>query len=119
MSGQIVEFDGDGFFQALDATRLSRRQSWRKVAEEAGVSPSTLTRMAQGKRPDVDSLAKLTVWSGLKADQFVQPRQRTNLAEPLAQALTYLRGDANLSKESAAALEEVIKATYERLKSVE
>ena len=114
-----VEFDADGFYQALDATRQARRNMpWRRVADEAGISASTLTRMAQGKRPDVDSLAKLTVWSGLKADDFVRSRTRVESAEPLAKVLTYLRADPNLSKESSVALEEVIKATYRRLQTV-
>ena len=55
-------FDADAFFEALDKTRNNKKITWRKVAEEAGVSASTLTRMAQGKRPDVDTLAALAAW---------------------------------------------------------
>ncbi len=36
------------------------------------MSASTLTRMAQGKRPDVDGLAALVAWSGLDADDYVR-----------------------------------------------
>ena len=50
-------FDADGFYAALDAERRSRRYTWKRVADESRVSASTLTRMAQGRRPDVDSLA--------------------------------------------------------------
>lgn len=38
--------------------------TWREVAMEAGVSPSTLSRLAKGYRPDVDGLIALLVWSG-------------------------------------------------------
>ncbi len=83
-------FDVEGFYQALDATRQSRKISWRVVAHEAGISPSTLTRMAQLKRPDVDSLAKLTVWSGLKTDDFVRSDKARSEVEPIAMISTLL-----------------------------
>jgi transcriptional regulator with XRE-family HTH domain len=111
-------FDADGFFAALDAERQSRGVTWKKVAEGAGISPSTLTRLAQGKRPDVDSLAALTAWSGLPIDNFVRRAKGTEPTEPapLAMISTYLRSDPALSAEAATALDEVVKATYERLR---
>lgn len=110
-------FDAEGFYAALDAARLARGLNWKQVAVGSGVSASTLTRMAQGKRPDVDGLAALCAWSGLDADDFVRSEGDDRpAAEPLAMISTYLRSDRNLSPESAAALEEVIKITYERLR---
>ncbi|MFJ4832336.1 helix-turn-helix domain-containing protein [Streptomyces sp. NPDC088747] len=110
-------FDAEGFYAALDAARLARGLNWKQVAAGSGVSASTLTRMAQGKRPDVDGLAALCAWSGLDADDFVRSEHEDRpAAEPLAMISTYLRSDRNLSPESAAALEEVIKITYERLR---
>lgn len=111
-------FDAEGFYAALDAARLARGLNWKQVAAGSGVSASTLTRMAQGKRPDVDGLAALCAWSGLDADDFVRihDEQEPTAPEPLAVISTYLRSDRNLSPESAAALEEVIKVTYERLR---
>jgi transcriptional regulator with XRE-family HTH domain len=58
-----AEFDAQGFHRALDAVRAARRLNWKLVAEESGVSASTLTRLAQGRRPDVDSLAALVGWA--------------------------------------------------------
>ena len=52
-------FDAEGFYAALDAIRLGREISWKKVAENAKVSASTLTRMGQGKRPDVPSGSRM------------------------------------------------------------
>ncbi|MDX2546738.1 helix-turn-helix domain-containing protein [Streptomyces sp. WI04-05B] len=110
-------FDAEGFYAALDAARLARGLNWKQVAAGSGVSASTLTRMAQGKRPDVDGLAALCAWSGLDADDYVRSESEDRpVAEPLAMISTYLRSDRNLSPESAAALEEVIKITYERLR---
>ena len=111
-------FDAMGFYQGLDATRQARKKTWRQVAKESGVAASTLTRMAQGKRPDVDSLAALTTWSGLRADDYVRHLNGQTEAEPLAMISTYLRSDANLSAEAADALDELIKATYNRLRKM-
>ena len=111
-------FDSDGFYAALDAVRQARDLNWKQVAAESGVSASTLTRMAQGKRPDVDGLAALVAWSGLDADDYVRSRSEERpIAEPLAMISTYLRSDRNLTPEAATALDELIKATYERLRT--
>ena len=55
-----ARFDGDAFYAALDGERLARQCTWKRVAEESGISASTLTRDSQGKRPDVDGLAALS-----------------------------------------------------------
>lgn len=110
-------FDASAFFSALDAQRAARRLTWKDVAAQSGVSASTLTRMAQGRRPDVDSLAALVAWSGLKADDYIRESEDGRARpEPLAVISTHLRADRNLTEEGAIALEELIKATYERLR---
>ncbi len=109
-------FDAAGFFSALDSERAARGLTWKQVAAQARVSASTLTRMGQGRRPDVDSLATLVSWSGLDPSRFI--RSSRSKAEPgaLAMISTYLRSDPNLTNEGAAALDELIKATYERIR---
>jgi transcriptional regulator with XRE-family HTH domain len=114
------DFDAEGFYAALDAERLSRQITWKKAAEESGVSASTLTRLAQGRRPDVDSMAALLVWSGLSADSFVRTQKRgKRRAEPLAQITAILRGDPHLSNQGAAALEALVKTAYEKLRELD
>lgn len=109
-------FDAAAFYSALDAARQGRGLNWKQVAAQSGVSASTLTRMAQGKRPDVDGLAALAAWSGLSADDFVRSEASRPEPEPLAKIATYLRSDRNLTPEAATALDELIKVTYERLR---
>ncbi|MCX6071144.1 MAG: helix-turn-helix domain-containing protein [Chloroflexi bacterium] len=111
-------FDATAFYDAIDAQRVAKDLKWRQVAESTGVSASTFTRMAQGKRPDVDSLAAVCAWSGLKADHFVRSDTQAPNPEPLAMISTLLRSDRNLSAESATALDELIKATYDRLRKM-
>ncbi len=107
------EFDIKGFHAALDAQRAAKGLNWKEVAEQSGVSPSTLTRMSQGRRPDVDGLALLLAWSGLDASDFLP---RANKPEPLAQITANLRADRNLKPESAKALEEIIKTAYKQFR---
>lgn len=111
-------FDADAFYAALDGVRHRRSLNWKQVAAESGVSASTLTRMAQGKRPDVDGLAALVAWSGLEADDYVRIEgEQRREEEPLAMISTYLRSDRNLSAEAAGALEQIIKITYDQLRT--
>ena len=57
MAADDKGFDGDAFYRALETTVTARSTTWKQVAAETGVSASTLTRMAQGRRPDAASLA--------------------------------------------------------------
>ena len=110
-------FQNEAFCAALDAQRLARLMTWKQVAEESGVSASTLTRMTQGKRPDVDGLAALLSWSGLKAEDFLGQAQG-NRAETMAQMTALLRADPNLSEAGKMALEGVLRATYDRFRTL-
>jgi transcriptional regulator with XRE-family HTH domain len=111
-------FDAAAFYSALDAQRVAKNLNWKQVAAAAGVSASTLTRMSQGKRPDVDSLAALASWSRLAVDDFVVQAVKGSVRKPspLAVFTAHLRSDPHLSPESAAALEAIVKAAYERLR---
>jgi len=112
-------FDAQGFYLALDAERSARGLNWKQVAAESGVSASTLTRMAQGRRPDVDGLAALTAWSGLSADDYVVSDRKSPEPTSIAKIATYLRSDKNLSDEAATALADMIKVAYEQMKKLE
>lgn len=112
-----LRFDAEGFYSALDSERQTRKITWKQVASEAGVAASTLTRMGQGKRPDVDGLAALASWSGLDVSQFYRPNIETRSAEPLAEITALLRADRNLSNESAVALETMLKSAYEHMRN--
>ena len=111
-----AHFDGDAFQAALDSERQSRKLTWKKVADDAKISASTLTRLSQGRRPDVDSLAALCRWAGLNADDFFRSEGELRESQPLTQLTTYLRADPNLSPEGATALEAILRAAYERLR---
>jgi transcriptional regulator with XRE-family HTH domain len=111
-------FDVEAFHAALDSQRLAMNMTWKDVAAEAGVSASTLTRMTQGKKPDVDGLAALLRWSGLNAELFIRrsPSDKGKQPEPLAKITAVLRADKSLSKESAEAIEQILRAAYKRFR---
>jgi transcriptional regulator with XRE-family HTH domain len=114
------QFDVSALHGALDAERVARSLTWKDVAAQAGVSASTLTRLSQGRRPDVDSLSVLTGWLGIPADRFMSGRPRAagfGTSSPLAQISTIIREDPNLNPDAATALEELIKSTYARLRT--
>ena len=108
-------FDAEGFFAVLDGHRISRGLTWRQVAVESEVSASTLTRMAQGKRPDVDSLASLLGWSGESADSFmVVDGGAGRSTDSLAKVTAQFRKDPRLPPEAKAAIEATVKVLYEQ-----
>ncbi len=115
-----AHLDVEALYAALDAQRKSKKLSWRQLAAQVDTSPSTLTRMARGKRPDVDSFAALVEWLGVSADQFLRPAQPSptkKKAEPMAMISTYLRASKDLDKKSIEALEDIIRAAYRSLKT--
>ncbi len=112
-------FDGDAFYRALEATVTARSKTWKNVAAETGVSASTLTRMAKGRRPDAASLAALSAWAGLNPSDFVSAPYKATRPEAMAQISTLLRTDPNLDVQAAEAVEAIVKAAYERLRKTE
>lgn len=115
-------FDLEALYAALDARRRVDGISWRKVAEQIGISASTLTRMAQGANPDIESFGKMVRWLGESADQFVaagSKQHRSERGEDLRIVVSrHLRASKELSPESAKALESIIEAAYKQMKGL-
>ena len=98
-----ARFDGDAFYAALDGERQARHCTWKQAGKECGISASTLSRMSQGKHPDVNGLAALVGWSGLDVDRFVRSAAAKEAPEPLAVISSCLRSDPRLNEEVATA----------------
>jgi transcriptional regulator with XRE-family HTH domain len=109
-------FDADGFYAALADTVEARKVKWKDVSRRTGVSATTLTRMAQGRKPDAASQAALAAWAGLNPADFVTSPGKRASQEPLAAALTLLRADPKLQPHAVAALEAIIKTAYKQLR---
>lgn len=120
MAGIRGHFDCEGFYRALDHIRNDKKLNWKQVGALSKVSASTLTRMAQGKRPDADSLAMLSAWSSLNPADFVldQTVRSQKVEGGLTQILTYLRADPKLSRPAIAALDEIITTAYKQFEQI-
>jgi transcriptional regulator with XRE-family HTH domain len=112
MTQQDKGFDADSFYRALAATVAAREVTWRKVSEETGVSATTLTRMAQGRKPDASSLAVLAAWAGLDVAKFVEIGSASPEPESLAMATMYLRSDPHLNEDQKEMLESMLTSAY-------
>jgi transcriptional regulator with XRE-family HTH domain len=108
-------FDSQAFYAALNATRLSRQLTWKDVAAESGVTASTLSRIGAGANPDVNGLASLLKWGGLRAETFING-YRGKDAEPIAEIAALLRADPKLSETHAKLIEDLVVNTYNSFK---
>lgn len=124
MPENTTQLDVSALYVSLDAARIERGDlSWREVARQAGISPSTLTRMAQGKRPDVDGLAALVRWLGIPVEQFIRsrpgaPRRRAQSKSATMAAITaVLRADRHLSEQDAEYIQQALDAAYKFIQS--
>jgi transcriptional regulator with XRE-family HTH domain len=110
--------DVEALYAALDSKRKATDASWRDVARELEVSASTFSRMAHGRRPDVDTFATVLRWLGMPAEAFMRSASGiddTAGEEPVAMVSSYLRSAKNVKPEDAEALEDIFRAAYNRL----
>jgi transcriptional regulator with XRE-family HTH domain len=110
-------FDTEAFYAALNAARLSRQMTWKDVAAVTGVAASTLSRMGQGAKPDVNGLAALLKWSNLKAEMFI-PGAGEKEAPSIARITALLRADPELTRQNAKLMGEIVLSTYNKLRGV-
>jgi transcriptional regulator with XRE-family HTH domain len=108
----------EALYGALDAVRKARDLSWRQVAKEADLSPSTFSRLANGYRPDVDAFAKLVQWLGVAAERFFVDRGSHSTQPDLVTELApLLRARQDLTETDVAYLEELIGAAMRRFRA--
>lgn len=106
---------------ALDARRAEKDLSWRQLAKEIGVSPSTLSRLVnEDLRPDVDAFAAMVTWLGVPAERFMVDEddltpERVEEELPLMAELSpLLRARSDLGKDDVEHLEELIRSAVKR-----
>jgi len=109
-----------------DAMRRRREQqgmSLRDVAEETGVSASTLSRIENGTgKPDADNIARLAAWLDMPIERVLHhgPRSASD-PKPVVYyphestpeiVEAHLRADRHLTPETAKALSELFRVAY-------
>lgn len=114
-----TKIDVRGLYAALDAQRSELGWSWRQLAKEAGVSPSLLSRLGNGDRPDANGFATLVRWLNMRAEQFMIDDATIDRPEPelVTQLAPLLRARKDLTDEDVTYLEDIIRATVRRVKA--
>lgn len=109
--------------RAIKRRREELKMSLRDVADETGVSASTLSRIENGTgKPDADNIARLTGWLKMPIDRVMVVKQKGKDEEkpviyfphePTPEIVeAHLRADKNLSEETANALSELFRVAY-------
>lgn len=109
--------------RAVRRKRNEANLSLRDVADETGVSASTLSRIENGTgKPDADNIARLTAWLDVPMERILSGRP--NEEQQQAAVVYYprestpeiveahLRADRNLNADTAAALSELFRVAY-------
>lgn len=104
---------------ALNATRSAQGVSWRTLAKTIGVSPSLLSRLGQGLRPDANSFATIVSWLNLPAEDFFEHEGEHPQAEPelMSRVAPLLRADKDLSDDDVKFISDIISATITRARA--
>ena len=98
------------------AKRIQERRAGkgiRAAAQEVGVSPATLSRVENGKVPDLETFSKICIWLGEDPAVYLGTRTHTQTAPPTARV--HFKKGAAIRKDSAKALGEMILAAQQAL----
>ncbi len=109
--------------RAIRRKREETGLSLRDVADETGVSASTLSRIENGTgKPDADNIARLTGWMGVPVERIMTGRDANADGDSAVvyfpQEATpdiveaHLRADRSLTPETAKALSELFRVAY-------
>ncbi len=125
----MAQSGGKSLVNTVELGRAIRRKreetglSLRDVADETGVSASTLSRIENGTgKPDADNIARLTAWLNVPVERIMSGRDTESDEE---RAVVYfpqestpeiveahLRADRSLTPETAKALSELFRVAY-------
>ncbi len=111
--------DVAALYAALEAEKNARGMSWRNLARDCQLSPSTFTRMANGLRPDVDAFAGLVRWLGQPAEAFMtaDPEDAGPAPDLMATLAPLLRARKDLTEQDVQDLQALFTAAVEQFRS--
>jgi transcriptional regulator with XRE-family HTH domain len=108
---------------AIRRRREQQGMSLRELADETGVSASTLSRIENGTgKPDADNIARLAAWLDMPIERVMHHGNRAaNDPKPVVYyphestpeiVEAHLRADKHLSPQTAKALSELFRVAY-------
>lgn len=117
-----TSIDVPGLARALEVRVTNDRISWRTAAAQIGVSPSLLTRLRNGQRPDLEAFAAITRWLGQPADEFfLDSHQAVDAVQPpLASSMNaLLRARRDLNDQDKEFLQQILQAGLKRVQQLQ
>jgi transcriptional regulator with XRE-family HTH domain len=101
--------------ERMQRARKRRNLSLRDAAEEIGdISPSTLSRIERGAKPDLATLNLLLTWLGLDRDAVFNARPASPKSTP-RRVEVLLRADKNLDPRTAKTLAKIFDTAYREM----
>ena len=107
---------------AIRRRREQKGLSLRDLAEETGVSASTLSRIENGTgKPDADNIARLAAWLDMPIERVMHHDRAAAEAKPVIYyphestpeiVEAHLRADRHLTPQTAKALSELFRVAY-------
>lgn len=95
------------------AERIQQRRAGRGIretAKEVGISPATLSRVENGKVPDLDTFSKICAWLGDDPAVFLGLK-----SVPSSLAQVHFKKSATIDRNTAIALGEMILAAQQAI----
>lgn len=93
--------------------RAELGRSLREVSAQCGVPVATLSRVEQGRTPDLATFRRIVEWLGLPPERFLNPTTRTvSTPEVISE---HLRLDPTLSPDDAKKIAGLVRTLYDAL----
>lgn len=87
--------------------------SLREASAKSGIPPATISRIEQGRAPDLDTFRRLVEWLGLPPERFFHSSERTASTPDVIGE--HLRLDPSLAPQDAEKIADLVRAMYESL----
>ena len=89
------------------------KKGLREISIEiGGVSPATLSRIEQGKIPDVDTFIKICKWLEVSTDTFIVQKTKKQTKTNHDYIIAHLRADRELESDTISMLVKMIDMAY-------
>lgn len=97
-----------------ESLKLKRgKRGLREISEEMnGIGISTLSRIENGKIPDVETFLAICYWLGVSPNEFMKKSDENMAPDKIDEVEGHLRADQNLDPELAHVLAEFMKRAY-------
>ncbi len=97
--------------------RFELKLSLREAADASGVPPATLSRIEQGRMPDLATFRRVVGWLGLPPERFFTSTER---AESTPEAIAeHLMADPALPADAADKIASIVRDLYQSLASTD